>query len=187
MIEIHKGDPIRDPEAAAGEAGERNARWDRNYLDWRNRRIAEFDREYEQFCRECQRQFDEDFEAWRIRRRADDGTASDREIAPPETMAASVPPVQTDVYSPAQSEPPAAPAFVPAYEATAEPAREAALADSGEQSPGLAAGEAELTLDAREPAGGADGATDLPAGDNDTDTGLASESEGEPPPRRSFF
>lgn len=40
------------------------------YLSWRERQIAELDRDYEEYCRECGQDFHSSFESWRRNRRA---------------------------------------------------------------------------------------------------------------------
>lgn len=42
---------------------------DDHYRTWRERQMAELDRDYEDYCRERQQQFDSDFTSWRNQRR----------------------------------------------------------------------------------------------------------------------
>lgn len=51
------------------------SKWDRNYLEWRDRQIEQFDREYDEYCRDCQEQFDRDFDSWRNSRLTAGGAA----------------------------------------------------------------------------------------------------------------
>ena len=42
---------------------------DEHYLNWRDRQMAALDQDYAEYCREREQQFNEDFDAWRRRRR----------------------------------------------------------------------------------------------------------------------
>ena len=44
------------------------SRQDDHYRTWRERQMAELDRDYEDYCRERQQQFDDDFSTWRSQR-----------------------------------------------------------------------------------------------------------------------
>ena len=50
--------------------------WDDNYRHWRDQQIQQFDSEYEDFCRERQQLFDQDFDRWRSSRLTEDGPTS---------------------------------------------------------------------------------------------------------------
>ena len=41
------------------------SQWDENYLRWRERQIAMLDAEYDEYCRDCESRFDQDFQSWR--------------------------------------------------------------------------------------------------------------------------
>ena len=49
---------------------------DPHYLDWRNRQIAEFDRDYDEYRRERQQDFHQDFSTWRQSRQDQRGTGA---------------------------------------------------------------------------------------------------------------
>jgi hypothetical protein len=63
--------------ASAGPDQGRGGRshWDENYRRWRDQQIEQFDREYEDYCRERQQQFDQDFSSWRSSRLTQGGTS----------------------------------------------------------------------------------------------------------------
>lgn len=44
---------------------------DDHYRSWRDRHMSELDRDYEDYCREREQQFHQDFDAWRRQRHAD--------------------------------------------------------------------------------------------------------------------
>lgn len=46
----------------------RGGQWDDNYRRWRDRQIEQLDREYDEYCRHRQRQFESDFHDWRSNR-----------------------------------------------------------------------------------------------------------------------
>jgi len=48
---------------------------DDHYLSWRQRQLEALDRDYEEYCREREQRFHEDFESWR-RRRQESGSSS---------------------------------------------------------------------------------------------------------------
>ena len=53
---------------------------DETYLSWRDRQIAQFDRDYEDYCRERGQDFGTSFDSWRrSRRAAGSGTTSETE------------------------------------------------------------------------------------------------------------
>ena len=54
--------------------------WDDNYRRWRDRQIAELDRDYEEYCRDRQQRFDQDFTGWRSSRGESDGGATTRSL-----------------------------------------------------------------------------------------------------------
>ncbi|HET7604700.1 MAG TPA: hypothetical protein VFK28_01350 [Sphingomicrobium sp.] len=48
---------------------------DDHYRSWRDRHMSELDRDYEEYCRECEQQFHRDFDSWRQNRgQRDNGT-----------------------------------------------------------------------------------------------------------------
>src|SRR5687767_11018058 len=47
---------------SSGPGGIRS-QWDDNYRQWRDRQIQQFDSEYEDYCRERQQQFEQDFDS----------------------------------------------------------------------------------------------------------------------------
>ena len=48
---------------------------DDHYRSWRERHMSELDRDYEEYCRECEQQFHRDFDNWRQNRgQRDNGT-----------------------------------------------------------------------------------------------------------------
>jgi hypothetical protein len=49
---------------------------DQHYLSWRDRYIAELDRDYEEYCRECGQDFHSSFDSWRRNRQSGTATAS---------------------------------------------------------------------------------------------------------------
>ena len=59
-----------------GAFGGRRSQWDDNYRRWRDQQIAQLDREYEEYCLECQDQFEQDFSSWRTSRLTQGGTGS---------------------------------------------------------------------------------------------------------------
>ena len=52
------------------------SQWDDNYRRWRDQQIAQLDREYEEYCLQCQDQFEQDFSSWRTSRLTQGGTGS---------------------------------------------------------------------------------------------------------------
>ena len=57
------------------------SQWDDNYRRWRDQQIRQLDREYDEFCRERQQQFEQDFDSWRTSRLTEGGP-SGGEAAP---------------------------------------------------------------------------------------------------------
>lgn len=55
---------------ATGREQSGTSHFDENYRRWRDRQIAELDREYEDYCRERQQRFESDFDGWRRSRPA---------------------------------------------------------------------------------------------------------------------
>jgi hypothetical protein len=47
---------------------EQGGQQDPHYSQWRNRQLEQLDRDYEEYCRECESRFEDDFSAWRGRR-----------------------------------------------------------------------------------------------------------------------
>ena len=64
----------REPGGQRGFGGGRSP-WDDNYRQWRDRQIRQFDSEYEDYCRERQQQFEQDFDSWRGSRLTEGGTS----------------------------------------------------------------------------------------------------------------
>lgn len=60
-----------------GSGGSARSDWDDNYLRWRNRQIEQLDREYDEYCRHRQQQFESDFHGWRESRKRDTGQSGD--------------------------------------------------------------------------------------------------------------
>ncbi|HEV2746843.1 MAG TPA: SWFGD domain-containing protein [Allosphingosinicella sp.] len=58
--------------------GSLSADFDDHYRSWRERQIAELDRDYEEYCRERQQQFESDFGSWRQSRQGRGGGESAR-------------------------------------------------------------------------------------------------------------
>ncbi|HEV2593958.1 MAG TPA: hypothetical protein VGU01_02015 [Sphingomicrobium sp.] len=65
-----------------GERSSRNfsSRQDDHYRKWRDRQMSALDRDYEDYCREREKQFHEDFDSWR-QRRQNQRTESQRQIS----------------------------------------------------------------------------------------------------------
>ena len=53
--------------------GRGRSHWDDNYRRWRERQMERFDREYDDYCRERQQQFEQDFDSWRSSRLTEGG------------------------------------------------------------------------------------------------------------------
>jgi hypothetical protein len=51
---------------------------DDHYRNWRDRQIAQLDRDYQEYCRECEQNFHRDFDSWRSQRK---GQQSQSEMA----------------------------------------------------------------------------------------------------------
>jgi len=56
----------------SGSGGGRS-HWDDNYRRWREQQMERFDREYDDYCRERQQQFEQDFDSWRSSRLTEGG------------------------------------------------------------------------------------------------------------------
>ncbi|WP_129792343.1 SWFGD domain-containing protein [Sphingosinicella sp. CPCC 101087] len=63
----------RDPGGRSGFTG--RSHWDDTYRRWRDQQIEQLDREYAEYCRERQQQFDQDFDSWRRSRVTERGAA----------------------------------------------------------------------------------------------------------------
>lgn len=50
------------------QQGQQRPRHDPHYDEWRSRQMEQYDRDYEEYCRERQSRFDQEFGAWRERR-----------------------------------------------------------------------------------------------------------------------
>jgi hypothetical protein len=64
-------------ETASGGSGGGRSDWDDNYLRWRNTQIEQLDREYDEYCRHRQKQFESDFHGWRESRKRDTSQSGD--------------------------------------------------------------------------------------------------------------
>lgn len=53
--------------------GGSRSHWDDNYRRWRDQQIQQLDREYDEYCRERQQQFEQDFDSWRTSRLTEGG------------------------------------------------------------------------------------------------------------------
>jgi hypothetical protein len=53
------------------------SQWDDNYRRWRDQQIGQLDREYDEYCRERQQQFEQDFDSWRTSRLTEGGPSGD--------------------------------------------------------------------------------------------------------------
>lgn len=62
---------------------------DDHYRSWRDRQIAELDREYEEYCRHRQQQFETDFHSWRQTRQGGGSQSSGASAGPADTQATS--------------------------------------------------------------------------------------------------
>jgi hypothetical protein len=49
-------------------SGQGGGQQDPHYSQWRSRQLEQLDRDYEEYCRECESRFEDDFSAWRGRR-----------------------------------------------------------------------------------------------------------------------
>lgn len=58
----------RQAEDWSGQHRQASANPDDHYLSWRDRHMAELDRDYADYCRECEQQFHKDFDDWRSKR-----------------------------------------------------------------------------------------------------------------------
>jgi hypothetical protein len=57
----------------SGESRRLSANPDDHYLSWRDRHMGELDRDYAEYCRERERAFHQDFDAWRRQRHGNPG------------------------------------------------------------------------------------------------------------------
>lgn len=74
------------PPRPGREEGAPRSRYDANYLRWREQQMRRFDEEYEEYCRDCQQQFESDFDSWRSSRLTSGGTsATSAQESPPAT------------------------------------------------------------------------------------------------------
>ena len=64
----------RSEQGRQGFGGSRS-HWDDNYRRWRDQQIQQFDREFDDYCRERQQQFDQDFDSWRTSRLTEGGSS----------------------------------------------------------------------------------------------------------------
>ncbi len=58
----------------SGRSFRGGSQYDQNYLAWRERQIAQFDRDYEEYCRERGDDFEQGFQTWRNSRLTEGGT-----------------------------------------------------------------------------------------------------------------
>lgn len=63
------GERRRDHEQGGAERSFSASR-DDHYRNWRDRHMSELDRDYEDYCREREQQFHQDFDSWRSQRHA---------------------------------------------------------------------------------------------------------------------
>lgn len=59
------GGERRESGGSPGRGQPGRSHFDENYRRWRDRQIAQLDREYEDYCRERQSRFEKDFDSWR--------------------------------------------------------------------------------------------------------------------------
>lgn len=50
---------------------------DEHYRSWRQKQIEALDRDYEEYCRECEQRFHQDFDSWRQNRRKQSATGAE--------------------------------------------------------------------------------------------------------------
>ncbi len=94
----------RAPAQGAGRAGGGQGRFpghrqagggrDALYRSWRDRQVAEFDQDYEDYCRERQQQFHQEFEQWRQNRERSGQNSGENSGSPREKTAASRPGIE---------------------------------------------------------------------------------------------
>ena len=58
-----------------GSQGGGSSNFDDHYLSWRERQIRQLDQDYEDYCRDRQKQFETDFHSWRQGRQGEAGAA----------------------------------------------------------------------------------------------------------------
>lgn len=54
--------------------GRSGSPWDDHYRSWRQRQIEQMDRDYAEYCSECQQSFHTDFDSWRKNRQSQGGS-----------------------------------------------------------------------------------------------------------------
>jgi hypothetical protein len=67
----------RESGSGGSSSGGGRSDWDDNYQRWRSRQIEQLDREYDEYCRHRQQQFERDFHGWREGRKRDTGQSGD--------------------------------------------------------------------------------------------------------------
>ena len=63
--------------------------FDDHYLSWRERQIRQLDQDYEEYCRDRQKQFETDFHSWRQGRQGQSGSQSAGQSGDQESSAAT--------------------------------------------------------------------------------------------------
>ncbi|HEV2078731.1 MAG TPA: hypothetical protein VGR19_02375 [Allosphingosinicella sp.] len=64
------------PSRGGGQRGG-SSPFDDHYMSWRERQISQLDRDYEEYCRDRQKQFETDFHSWRQQRQGRSGGQSE--------------------------------------------------------------------------------------------------------------
>ena len=80
------------PERGGGQRGAHD-----HYLSWRERQLAELDRDYDEYCRENEQKFSSEFEQWRQNRRSQPAGAG---VGSSGAMAEQGPPSSSSAISP---------------------------------------------------------------------------------------
>ena len=63
-----------------GERGRHSPHRDDHYRNWRDKQIEALDRDYEDYCREREQQFHQDFDSWRQNRQQRQGSSSAEDV-----------------------------------------------------------------------------------------------------------
>jgi hypothetical protein len=66
----------RSGPSSTGRPQSGTSHFDENYRRWRDEQIARMDREYEEYCREKQQHFENDFHSWRSSRATQQGAST---------------------------------------------------------------------------------------------------------------
>ncbi len=75
-------DSMERSRRAGGGSGGRGSQWDESYLRWREQQIARLDQEYDEYCRDCDQRFGQDFQSWRSSRLTEGGMSGQYGGAP---------------------------------------------------------------------------------------------------------